>query len=595
LNTYKSSDIKVLDELTHIRINPSMYIGNTETPTHLIEELIDNALDECMAGYANIIAIVIDTKNKRYYVADDGRGMPLDNNIPVTVSSKLFSGAKFKGSKTAYEIASGLHGCGLVAVNALSDHYKIEIYRNNEHAIFNFVNGKLKNKSIKPFTEKPPFSTKIEFSPTEKIFENPIPDINRIRRRLGTASAEMSKKITFILIVDGEKETFNISMTDYFLNQCLRPDEKILMKLIGINSIIKPEKFNVTMTYSIESTTPKILSSVNLLPVDSGGTHVNMFYEVLRNFFLVKGKKLGYHFLPNDTLVGLRAILTLSLKDTEFSGQSKEKLTNKKSYLQKLVNQLKTNLELFFNKNEEELNILLQSFSDYRAKLDAKKVKTNSTGKRASTKFTKLRDCSLSGGELFIVEGDSAGGGFIECRDPKKHAVLPLKGKIPNAVTMKEIIKNKEVEEMIRALGTGFGPEFNIADLRYDKIISATDADPDGSHIFCLTTMVLAIVVPNIIIEGHYYFLQTPLHAINEKKKFIPLWTDQELEDAKKSKNKISRFKGLGELNSDQLKIVAINESSRRLIPVVFTSDMNKMSKLFTSSEEKRKLLEGVW
>jgi DNA gyrase/topoisomerase IV subunit B len=581
--------------MDQIRLNPGMWVGETTDPHHLIEEALDNALDEAQGGHVSIIAVIIDTKERIYSVLDDGRGIPISDNTPVKISSELFSGAKFKNQKSAYEIASGLHGVGLVAVNALSDSYEIEIYRNNEHAIFSFKKGKLKNKSIKPFTEKPPFSTKIEFSPTEKIFENPIPDINRIRRRLATASSEMSKKITFILIVDGEKETFNISMTDYFLNHCLRPDEKILMKLIGINSTIKPEKFNITMTYSAESSTPKILSSVNLLPVDSGGTHVNMFFEVLRTYFLSKGKKLGFHFLPNDSLVGLRAILTLSLKETEFSGQSKEKLTNKKSYLQKLVNQLKTNIESFFNKNEEELNILLTSFADYRAKLDAKKVKNNTTGKRASTKFTKLRDCSMSGGELFIVEGDSAGGGFIECRDPRKHAVLPLKGKIPNAVTMKEIIKNKEVEEMIRALGTGFGPEFNISDLRYNKIISATDADPDGSHIFCLTTMVLAIVVPEVIIEGYYYFLQTPLYAINEKKKFIPLWTDQDLEDAQKSKRKISRFKGLGELNSDQLKEVAINESNRKLIPVVFTSDMKKMCNLFINSSEKRKLLEGVW
>ncbi len=967
MNTYKHSDIKVLDELTHIKINPSMYIGDSETPTHLLEELLDNALDECMAGFANIVAIIFNTKEHIYSVCDNGRGIPLDNNVPVVISSKLFSGAKFKGSKTAYEIASGLHGCGLVVVNALSDHYQIEVYRNNSHAIFSFVKGKLKNKSIKPFHEKPPFSTKIEFKPTKNIFENPIPDVDRIRRRLATASAEMNKDIKFILIVNGEKELFNINMTEYFLDHCLKPEEKILMKLIGINSVIKPEKFNITMTYSYESTTPRVLSSVNLLPVDNGGTHVNMFYEILRNYFSTQGKKLGYKFLPNDSLVGLRAILTLSLKETEFSGQSKEKLTNKKSYLQKLVSQLHKNLELFFNKSPDELKILLTHFEEYRTKLDAKKIKPKSNGSRASTKFTKLRDCTISGGELFVVEGDSASGclggdtkiklldgrnlsikeivdefekgidnfvysynhltkrievvkiinakltkrntevyrvyldndesfivtpdhlfmlrngnykecgklkpyqslmplytriqtidgsicrveqpmyesiiqidkkygdglpkiefvhrlsdewnlknkiydkssgdhrhhingdslnnnptniirkkpadhlsdhwkefydsdedyrkilvkrlddmqkdywsnennkriqsnkikeyyeknpniieerrirskeqwkdedliiwrreetkkqfsdsdmiskkidtewrnrlerclqkikelgitnyevfrklqpkkymkistivkkffnynfdeflseielnhkfikieklnhkedvydievsdnrnfalscgifvhnSFIECRDPRKHAVLPLKGKIPNSTTKKDIIKNKEVEELIRSLGTGYGPEFSISNIKFNHIISAVDADPDGSHIFCLTTMVIAMIIPEIIKQGYYYFLETPLYAINEKNIFIPLWSEKEVEEAKRDKRKITRFKGLGELNSDQLKEVAINKN-RRLIPVTWTSDLDKMIKLFLKPEEKRKLLEGVW
>ena len=227
--------------------------------------------------------------------------------------------------------------------------------------------------------------------------------------------------------------------------------------------------------------------------------------------------------------------------------------------------------------------------------LDAKKIKTSPNGKRVSTKFTKLRDCSGAAGELFIAEGESASGGLVDCRDPRKHAILPLKGKIPSAANAKDILKNKEISELIGSLGTGVGPQFDITSLKYDKIICATDADDDGLHIFALLTLALAILVPDIIKNGHYYYAETPLYAINEKNNFVPLWTQDEIKKAKDDNKTLIRIKGLGEMNPDQLKVVLINEKTRRLIPVTYTSDIDKMTKLFSDSNEKRKLLEGTW
>ena len=405
-NRYSAKDVRVLEEVEHIRLNPGMYIGETNNPVHLIEEALDNALDEALAGHARIIAVVIDTKLNKFSVLDDGRGIPLDGDTAITVSSKLFSGAKFQDKKTAYEISSGLHGVGLVAINALSEQYNIEVYRDNKHAIYEFKSSKLKRSQIDDFKEDRPFATKIEFIPDSKFFETLVPDLDRIRRRLTTASAEMSKDISFVLIIDEKKEIFQLDISDHFRINCLTKKSKV--QATFLQSEKKPEKFNILFTYDVEGpVAPKIISSVNLLPVNSGGTHVNAFYDILKDFFMAKAKKNGLSFQPNDCLYGLRAYLMLSLVEPKFSGQTKDKLTNRKTDFDKFARDFKNQLEQFAQQQEPILMEYLERFSDYRKKLDAKKLKTNGTGgRRASTQFTKLRDCTRRKGELFIVEGD---------------------------------------------------------------------------------------------------------------------------------------------------------------------------------------------
>ena len=199
--SYTAEDIRKLEPMEQIQISPGMWIGPTDDPHHLVEEALDNALDEAQGGHVTIIAVKIDTKNHVCSIIDNGRGIPISKNVPIIISTELFSGAKFQDNKSAYEIASGLHGVGLVCANALSDHYSVEIYRNDKHALFNFQKGKLKKKSIKQYKGAVPFSTKIEFKPSKKIFDNLVPDLNRIKKRLQIASAEM-QNVTFALIVD---------------------------------------------------------------------------------------------------------------------------------------------------------------------------------------------------------------------------------------------------------------------------------------------------------------------------------------------------------------------------------------------------------
>ena len=350
---YNADSIRKLEPMEQIQISPGMWIGPTDDPHHLVEEALDNALDEAQGGHVSIIAIKIDTKNNICSVMDNGRGVPISKDVPIVISTQLFSGAKFQDSKSAYEIASGLHGVGLVCANALSDFYTVEIYRNNRHAIFNFEKGKLKKKSIVAFTGKSPFSTKIEFKPSKKIFETLIPDLNRIKKRLQIASAEM-QNVTFALIIDEVKEIFKMTVEDYFEQRCLQGNNKII-RTVFFKSTIKPESFNVAFSYAKSGTiTPKVLSSVNLLPVDNGGTHVNYLYDIVRDYFTTKGKKLGYNFLPQDCLVGLKAYIMLSLKEPKFAGQTKDRLTNSKQSLDKFAAQIKSQLETHFNTNYKE-------------------------------------------------------------------------------------------------------------------------------------------------------------------------------------------------------------------------------------------------
>lgn len=587
---YTHKDVRVLAEIDHIRLNPGMYIGDTSNPVHLIEEALDNALDEALAGHANIVAVFVDTKEKVYKVLDNGRGVPITNDIPVTISSKLFSGAKFQDKKSAYEISSGLHGVGLVAVNALSSYYKIEVYRDGKHGIFEFNKTKLVKKRVKKNGTDEPFSTKIEFKPDKSVFESLDADLDRIRKRLIIAAAEM-EGITLILRVDEhEPEIFKMTLPDYFYEYCISNKDE---EMIEFASYKKPEKFKILMAYEENgSNAPKVLSSINLLPVDGGGTHVNTFQDMLKDFFMKKAKQLGYSFQPRDCLYGLRAYLSLSLIEPKFAGQTKERLTNRKSEFEKFIKDIRNGLETYAISNPSEINELLERFQSYRKKLESKGLVKSGTGKRVHTKFTKLRDCNSRNGELFIVEGESAGGSIIQARDPKIHAVLPLKGKsIPNATTKKGIIKNKEVEELVKAIGVGVEPHVNLSNIRYDKIICATDADADGSHIACLLTVAIAVLMPDVIKEGRYFLAQTPLFAINEKKSFIPLWTQEELEKARKDKRSISRFKGLGELTPAQLKTCLLEEKVRRLIPVEYSENIDELTKLFSNADEKRKLL----
>lgn len=576
--------IEVLSEKEHIRNAPAMYIGSTKTPTHLVEEVLDNALDEVLAKHASTVAIRIN--DSEITIVDDGRGIPINDDIPLTICTKLFSGGKFKGKKKDYKITTGRHGVGLVAVNFLSTKFNIEIYRDNKRYYAEFKNGELIKKELTDFNEKKPFSTGITFSPDPKIFETLNVDIDRINERLLYAS--LFTEGMFILLVNNEKKFIQLNKDEFLKTHMFNEKDTIITDIFSLNSKVKGESFSVDFAFAEGNISPRIIGGVNLLPIHNG-EHILAFKNAYKTEILKFAKRNKIKFLDeNDIFIGLRAFVNVLLEEVEFGGQNKGVLSNRTDYFNrfKIHEHIKTVIE----ENAEAFKKILKYQKDYRSHLEHnRKIKTKI--KKGSTKFTKLRDCLNLSGELFIVEGDSAAGGLIECRDPKKHAVFPLKGK-PPLFTSKTILKNNEISELIEALGSGIGNQFNIDNLKYDKIIISTDADADGGHIFCLVTMFFYKFLPDIIKENKLYYVVTPLYAISDvnKKIFIPLWTNEELEKARKENKHIIRIKGLGEMSPWQLKQVLIDEHSRRLIPIEYSNDIN-IEKLFTDSQSKRDLI----
>jgi len=592
-DNYSAKDIRTLDGLAHVQLNPNMYISTTDNPCHLIEEALDNALDEALAGHADIIAVIYNKKNHICSIIDNGRGIPIDDDVAITISTQLFSGGKFKGEKYAYEISAGTHGVGLVAIFALSKYYTIEIYRDNRHVIYEKKKNNLIKKIDEPYKKEAPFATKIEFIADKKYFNSIEPDMNRIRMRLITASVELSN-VKFILQQNKNKEIIHYSKKEFFMNEVLNKKIENITDLKDINIHKKKEKLSLLFCYDLDGSSFKFLSSVNILPVKSGGNHINFINDIFKNYFISKGKKENLQFNPNDVLVGLKYYVSLYIKDPKLKGQSKESLESSKDDLNHLINELQSSIYNYFNNNPELTSQLLQLFVDYRKKLNFKKMKISNSNKgRGLKKFTKLRDCQFRNGELFIVEGDSAAGGIIQARDPKKVAVLPLKGKIASVTNKKNILENKEIGEMISAFGTGVEPDFHMENFRYGKIICCCDADADGGHIATLLTMNIALLTPEIIKQGHYYIAHTPLYAINEKKVFIPLWSQEELDKAIADGRKITRYKGLGELNTSDLKTCLLNEQTRKLFKVQWTDKLDKLVSLLNNVNDKRKLLNN--
>lgn len=597
--SYKTSDVYVMKQIDHIRNSTGMYIGSTERSTRLVEELLDNALDEVQAGFCKIVGVFIDTKNNIIKVLDSGRGIPFDDKLPyekdppIMIATKLFSSGKFnKGENdSAYQIAAGLHGVGTVAVNALSDWMEIEIYRGKKHAIYKFKDAtteitrtveKHKLKSI-------PFSTKVTIKPSDKYFIDSSVDVDVIEERLRIACVNFPD-LKAVLRVDGEDKIIKGSEQELILSYLTDEEE-----LDWIEFDIKKgvESCYLKLTWGEKPpTATKVLSCVNLVRVHSG-SHINTLFNAIKNTFVYLAKKYKYEFKPEDCLTFLRCYFDLKIIKTSFEAQVKVRLESKSDL--SIMDPLESKIKKYLEDNNELRTRLLEKFQDYRKLLKSRKLK--STGKKHTTKnFTKLRDCKNLGGELLIGEGDSAIGGLVEVRDRKKHAILPLRGVITNVLKKKlNWLENIEVREIIQSLGTGTENDCDVSKLRYSKIILAADADPAGKFITTLLIILFAKLTPDIIKAGKLYVCRTPLYGTRENNKLVPIWTETELEQARKNNLHIKRFKGLGEFNPKDLKVFTLDVKTRKLIQVKWSDNYEKLFKLMVSSSERRKLVLGEW
>jgi len=594
---YTTDDIFVMEEIDHIRTSSGMYVGSTETATRLAEELLDNALDEVQAGYCDIIGVFIDTKEKTFKVLDYGRGIPFNQELPpeedppIMTATKLFSSGKFKKgtNASAYQIASGLHGVGTVAVNALSDWMEIEIYRDSLHAVYRFEDATKVTRTQEKFTGKKPFSTKVTVKPSERFFSDTGIDINTIEERLRIACANFPKLRT-VLRVDEIDKVIKGDINDLILSHLTKTPD---LQWTNFKIDKSPESCELRLTWDTESpTSSKILSCVNLVHVSSG-VHINLLFNILKNVFMQLGKKYKYDFKPDDCLTFLRCYLNLKIIKTSFEAQVKVKLESKSDL--SIMDSLENDIKKYMESNKTFLLDLLERFQSYRNSIQMKKISKTTKGRKATTTFTKLRDCKNIGGELLIGEGDSAVGGLLHVRDSKKHAILPLRGVVVNALTKTNLLKNVEVKEIIEALGTGIESECDVSKLRYSKIILSADADPAGSFITVLLIILFARLTPDIIKQGKLYVCQTPLYGTRRNNKLVPLWTEEELEQVRSNGEYIKRFKGLGEFSPRDLKVFTLDEATRKLVKVTWSSNYKNIFDLMTQSSEKRKLVMGEW
>lgn len=487
---YTHEDIKVLSEIEHIQKNPAMYIGELKNPNHPVAEALDNALDEANAGHATLVGLVIDNVNHTCTVSDNGRGIPIENNTIPTIATKLFSGGKFEKGETnqAYKIASGLHGIGLVAITALSDMVSIIVYRNGKRALYRFENAVMVEEVVEDYTDnKPPFSTQITFKPSSRFFESLDFDPAPLRERLKLASVHI-EHLQLILVVDGVKEVINCDEDQYFIDTLLNHKKTDQMTpIFDIRKRVKDEELHMKMCWDPKGqVSAKATGCINLLQVNTG-THINLAYDTVRKVFEEFAKKEKLKFQPQDALVGFRLHISMLLYTPEYTSQTKEKLASSRAKIAHLFDDAQEQLKGILENDPDVRNQLLSFFDNYRRGLDRRGnvVKGGSVVSRFSNiTDSKLLDCTSSivdRTELFITEGASAAGSLIQCREPKYHGILGLKGKIPNVVSMNnDVLKNKEIVEIINALGTDIEDNFSIDSLRYGKIIIATDADSDG-------------------------------------------------------------------------------------------------------------------
>ncbi len=591
---YDAAQIQVLEGLEAVRKRPGMYIGSTGSKGlhHLVYEIVDNSVDEALAGYCSTIKVTI-CKDNSITVEDDGRGMPVDKHpklkIPAVevIHTVLHAGGKFGGG--GYKVSGGLHGVGASVVNALSTHMEVEIKRNGKIYKQCYERG----KTVTPLEiigESKKTGSKTSFWPDPEIFETTVFDYDILEHRLREmAFLNKGIKIIFKDERDGKKrnETFHyeggIKEFVKFQNQnkdAIHPDV-IYFEMVKENCEVE-----VAMQYT-ENYNELVLGYANNINTTDGGTHIIGFKSALTRTFNDYGKKAKI-LKENDTLSGedvregLTAIVSVKLEEPQFEGQTKAKLGNPdmRGFVETTTNE---NLTAFLEENPAQAKIILEKcIKAARAREAARKARDLTRRKGALDSFSlpgKLADCSdkdPSQCEIFLVEGDSAGGSAKDGRDRKRQAILPLRGKILNVekARLDKILNSDEIKNMITAFGCGIGDDFNVEKLRYHKIIIMTDADVDGAHIRTLLLTFFYRYMTPLIEGGYVYAAQPPLYQVKKGKDVYYTYSEKEQEElmktieTKQGKPTIQRYKGLGEMDAEQLWDTTMDYEHRTLIQI---------------------------
>ena len=578
---YGADQIQILEGLEAVRKRPGMYIGSTSTRGlhHLVYEIVDNSVDEALAGYCDHIQVFINPDNS-ITVIDNGRGIPVGINhkagLPAVevVFTVLHAGGKFGGG--GYKVSGGLHGVGASVVNALSNWLEVEICSEGKIYKQRYERGHVIYK-LKVVGECDPAKTgtKVTFLPDDTIFEDTVFDYDTLKQRFREmAFLTKGLKISLTDLRDEEprEKVFHyeggIKEFVEYLNRSKTPLYEQIIYCEGTKDNVQVE---VAMQHN-DSYTDNTYGFVNNITTPEGGTHVVGFRNALTKTFndYARKNKLLKDSEPNlsgeDIREGLTAIISVKIEDPQFEGQTKQKLGNSEARgaVDSIVS---TQLQIFLEQNPSVgKTIIEKSVLSQRAREAARKARDLTRRKSALEGMSlpgKLADCSdkdPANCEIYIVEGDSAGGSAKTARDRATQAILPLRGKILNVekARLDKIYANAEIKAMITAFGTGIHDDFDISKLRYNKIILMTDADVDGAHISTLLLTFLYRFMPELIKQGHVYLAQPPLFKLEKNKKVWYAYSDDELdailkEVGRDSNNKIQRYKGLGEMDAEQL------------------------------------------
>ncbi|MEE3393657.1 MAG: DNA topoisomerase (ATP-hydrolyzing) subunit B [Lachnospiraceae bacterium] len=591
---YGGDQIQILEGLEAVRKRPGMYIGSTSERGlhHLVYEIVDNSVDEALAGYCKNIEVTIE-KDDIIRVQDDGRGIPVDINhksgLPAVqvVFTILHAGGKFGGG--GYKVSGGLHGVGASVVNALSDWLEVTISRDGKKYKQRYEKGKVVSELEVTGTSEHS-GTEVLFKPDETIFETTEFDYDTLRQRL-REMAFLTKGLRIVLTDNRIEEpkirefcyTGGIKEYVEYINRHKTPLYPEIIYCEG-------EKDNVWVEVAMQhndSFQESTYSFVNNITTPEGGTHLTGFRNALTKTFNDYAHKKGFlkesdeNLTGDDIREGLTAIISVRIEEPQFEGQTKQKLGN--SEARGAVESIVTEqLTYFLEQNPTAAKIISdKAILAQRARAAARKARDLTRRKTALDPTSlpgKLADCSdkdPKNCEIYIVEGDSAGGSAKTARNRATQAILPLRGKILNVekARLDHILENAEIQAMITAFGTGIDDDFDISRLRYDKIIIMTDADVDGAHIATLMLTFLYRFMPELIRQGHVYLAQPPLYKIEKNKKVWYAYDDKQLdkiltEIGRDQNNKIQRYKGLGEMDADQLWDTTMDPEKRILIRV---------------------------
>ncbi len=593
---YDAGDIQVLEGLEPVRKRPGMYIGSTDEHGlhHLVTEVVDNSIDEALAGYCTKIEVIINFDGS-CSVVDNGRGIPTGiipkegKSAVEVVLTKLHAGGKFGGE--GYKISGGLHGVGVSCVNALSKYMRADVYQNGKHHKIEFSRGKaLSSLEVVGATDKR--GTTITFLPDEEIFETVEFNFDTMKNRFREI-AFLNKGLVISLEDKREgqerKEVFEfkggiVEFVDY-LN---KNRETLLSAPVYFNKFNRnnagelENEIEVCFQFN-EGYSEVINAYANNINTEEGGTHLEGFKSGLTkviNDYAVSNKliKESEKLSGEDCREGISAIISVKLKNPQFEGQTKTKLGNSEMrnvVYKAMVSEFGDYLE---NHPNEARNLIMKSITAQRARDAARNARELTRRKSVLENTTlpgKLADCSEKDRrfcEIYIVEGDSAGGTAKTGRDRRFQAILPLRGKILNVekARLNRILENNEIKSMITAFGCGIGTEFNEDKLRYDKIICMTDADVDGAHIRILLLTFFFRFMRPLIEHGHVYAAKPPLYKVTKNKQDYYFYSDEELEEWYKAHGRVGctqqRYKGLGEMNAEQLWETTLDPENRILI-----------------------------